>query len=165
MTTERIFFQEVMRGYDMEQVDKYISKLSEAYQEAYDENTAIRERYNALLDDFKKLGSQEQGEMNPEILLMYAEMLAQKIIADAQAQAAKTKAEAQKVFADTNAMAAQVKAESQKSLSEANAEAAKIVMRARKNIEQAYKIMEQTCSKVQNMLSYNTPDIRIIKAE
>jgi len=149
----------------MEQVDKYISKLSEAYQEAYDENTAIRERYNALLDDFKKLGSQEQGEMNPEILLMYAEMLAQKIIADAQAQAAKTKAEAQKVFADTNAMAAQVKAESQKSLSEANAEAAKIVMRARKNIEQAYKIMEQTCSKVQNMLSYNTPDIRIIKAE
>ena len=157
MTNSKIIFPEVMKGYDREQVDKYISKLSEAYQEAYDENTAIRERYNNLLEDFKKLSSQEQAELNPEIILMYAEMLAQKIIADAQADAAQAKAEAQKIFADTNAAAAQARAEAQRMLNDANTTAARIVVRARRNIEQAQEIMEQTVQRIHSLLK---PEIK-----
>ena len=157
MTSSKIIFPEVMKGYDREQVDRYISKLSEAYQEAYDENTAIRERYNTLLEDFKKLNVQEQAELNPEIILMYAEMMAQKIIADAQADAAQAKAEAQKIFADTNAAAAQARAEAQSMLNDANTTAARIVIRARRNIEQAHEMMEQT---IQTKYGILTPDIK-----
>jgi cell division septum initiation protein DivIVA len=167
----RVMFPEVMKGYDMEQVDSYICKLSAAYQDAYDENTLIRERYNSLLEDFKKMSSQEQAEANPEAILIYAEILAQKVIADTQAEAAQTRAEAQKILADTNATAAQMKAEAQRMLNEANAEAAKIVFRARKNMEQAYAVMEQAyvvmeqaVDKMHNMLSVNVPDIKRIMA-
>ena len=160
----KIMFPEVMKGYDMEQVDNYICKLSEAYQEAYEENTLIRERYNNLVEDCKKMSSQDQAEMNPETILMYAEILAQKIIADTQAEAAQTRAEAQKVLADTNAKAAQMKAEAQRALNEAHAEAARIVFRARKNMEQAHDMLDQTVSKIQNMLTFNVPDITNIMA-
>ncbi|MCL1816355.1 MAG: DivIVA domain-containing protein [Clostridiales bacterium] len=162
MTNGKINFPEVMKGYDMEQVDNYISKLSAAYQAAYDENTAIRERYNNLLDDFKKLSSQEETEINPEIILMYAEMLAQKIIADAQAEAAQIKAEAQKVYTEANNLSTQTMSEAQKNMIEANSEADKALIQTRKKIEQANEMMNSTLEKIQAMMAQTMPEIKNI---
>jgi cell division septum initiation protein DivIVA len=156
----KIVFPEVIKGYDMEQVDSYISKLSDAYQEAYDENMAIRGKYNSLLEDFRKMSAQEQAALNPEVILMYAEILAQKIITDTQEEAAQIKADAQKTLTEGSALAAQMKAEAQRILTEANAEATRIVFRARKNMEQAQDIMEQTITRVQDILAFNGLDIK-----
>jgi len=164
MTNAKIIFPEVFKGYDMEQVDRYITKLSAAYQEAYDENTAIRARYNNLLEAFKQLNAQEQEGMDPEIVLMYAEMLAQKIITDAQADAALVRAEAQKVFAETTAAAAQAKSQAQKMLQDANAEAARIVLKARKSLLQANDLMEKTVNKILGMMTFNAPEAKSTKA-
>jgi len=90
MTKTKIFFTEEKNGYNRLEVDNYIAKLDEAYQNAYDENQDIRNKYNSLLDDCRKLDVQERTEFNSEIIaktLVNAEVLAQKIIADANKEA------------------------------------------------------------------------------
>ena len=52
---EEIFFTEQKNGYDKEQVDSYIHKLTEAYQKAYDEYFAMCDKYNNLMYDYKQL--------------------------------------------------------------------------------------------------------------
>lgn len=158
------FFAEAMQGYDKGQVDNYISKISEAYQTAYDENTAIYGKYNDLLETYNNMTAQEQAGLDSDIMLMYAEMMAQKIIANAQVEAAQVEAEAQKIITEANKEVVQAKAEAQKIVSEANTEAARIVVRARKGIEQAQEIMEQTVGRVQSLLTYNVPNVKNILA-
>lgn len=200
MTKSRIIFPEALNGYDTEQVDTYITKLSDAYQLAYDENTALREKYNNLLEDCKKSNMQQLIKANSDNIakiLMYADMLAQKVIADAQAEVSQVKVEVQKALNESNAEAAQAKAKAQRIIDEANAEtfqvkaeaqkimeranaeavraqkivgdanaeAVRIVVRAKRNIEQAHETMEQTVSKIQDMLTFNVPDIKRIVAE
>jgi cell division septum initiation protein DivIVA len=141
-TNENIFFPEVRNGYDRGQVDKYINKLSEAYQAAYDENTAIWDRYNTLLAEYNKLNIHEQIELNSDVVtktLIYAEMLAQKIITDAHEEAERARGEMQKIIADANTEA---------------------VVRARKNLEQAHEIMQEAISKVESLLTFNEPFIK-----
>ena len=161
---ENNFFTEAMNGYNKEQVDNYISKISEAYQTAYDENTAISDKYNNLLDAYNNLTAQEQAGLDSDIMLMYAEMMSKKIIANAQVEAAQVKAEAQKILTEANKETTQAKAEAQKIVNEANTEAARIVVRARKNLEQAQDIMEQTMGRVQSLLTFNVPNIKNIMA-
>jgi cell division septum initiation protein DivIVA len=141
--SERIFFSEEKNGYDRAQVDKYVNKLSEAYQAAYDENTLMRERYNSLLDSCNTWNMPGQSEPTPEIItktLVYTEMLAQKIITDAHEEAARAKAEAQKIITDANTEA---------------------VDRAKRNLEQAYEIMEEAISKVESLLNFNASHEKI----
>ena len=48
--TERImYFPERKKGYDKEQVDRYITKLAAAYRTAHDEYKALQNKYNNLL--------------------------------------------------------------------------------------------------------------------
>ena len=49
--TEKKCFAEETNGYDREQVDSYISELSETYQTACDEYRAVKEKYDGLLED------------------------------------------------------------------------------------------------------------------
>jgi len=77
-------FANEKNGYQKAQVDNYISKISEAYQAAYSDNQALQEMCNTRIEDYKKLAA--------------AEMLAQKIIKEAQAEAERMKAEAEEII-------------------------------------------------------------------
>jgi len=142
MAGTNVVFKEAIRGYDKEQVDLYITKLSEAYKSAYNENQALQKKCAGLLVECEKPGAQEQNELNSGIIaktLINTEILARKIIADAHTEAAKAKATAKTT------------------LDEANAEAARIVVRAKLNYEQIQEIMEQTAGKVQSLLTTDEP--------
>ena len=52
---EKTLFREQPNGYDKKQVDNYICKITGAYQKAYNEYLATYEKYNRLLQDYKKL--------------------------------------------------------------------------------------------------------------
>lgn len=88
-----IFFNDKKNGYDKSQVDNYIKKISEAYQEVYREHISIREKYDNLLENYKKLEEQNlPPEHNTEtiaITLLEAENLAKKIIANARREEAR----------------------------------------------------------------------------
>ena len=84
-----IFFSEQQNGYDKTQVDNYIKKLTEAYQTAYKEYIAVYEKYNALLQDYKKLESSKQTGLDAELItkaLLNAEKLAKEIIDNAHTE-------------------------------------------------------------------------------
>jgi len=81
-----IFFSEQKNGYDKEQVDNYIRRLTEAYQTAYKAYLTVSEKYTDLKLDFKKLKSEIKSgaETNSiERTLMDSEKLAKDIINDA----------------------------------------------------------------------------------
>lgn len=85
-----IIFAEQENGYDKEQVDTYVERLSTAYQIAYDEYDAICEKYNTLIEEYEKLQSRRQYETKSNVTvktLMNAEVLAQNIIDDANREA------------------------------------------------------------------------------
>jgi len=176
--SEGLFFPAVENGYDKEQVDIYVNKLSEAYQAAYDENELIREKYNNLLDTYKTANGQNQSAPTSEVAtktLMYAEVLAQKIISEALEEASRTKAEAQLATADALEEATRAnekaqltianareevmraKAEAQQAIAHANTE---IVERTRRNLEQAQKIMVEAINKVESLLTFNASYIK-----
>ena len=82
-----VAFAEEQNGYNKEQVDKYISKLSEAYQAAYDENQILLDKYNSLLEEHKKLEFQSRTQLNAEVILKTVESieaLARKIVEEKQ---------------------------------------------------------------------------------
>ena len=143
MAGTNVVFKEAIRGYDKEQVDLYVKKLSEAYRGAYNENRALQEKCAGLLEECEKLDAHEQTGLHPDIItktLLDTEMLARKIIADAHAEVAKAKATAKKTLDD------------------ANSEAARIIVRAKVNFEQIQEIMEQTADKVQSLLTVDEPE-------
>ncbi|MCL2772325.1 MAG: DivIVA domain-containing protein [Oscillospiraceae bacterium] len=81
-----IFFTAQNDGYDRAQVDNYIHRLTEAYQKAYNEYLATCDKYNALMQDYKKLEADKQVGMNANVIartLMDSERLAQEIIDNA----------------------------------------------------------------------------------
>jgi cell division septum initiation protein DivIVA len=157
-TATGIFFTEEKNGYDREQVDGYIHKLSEAYQKAFSEYEDLRGKYNSLLEDCKNLDLQERTGLNSDIIaktLIHTELLAQKIIEGAHAEAAKVKSDAKIIINQANAEAAKVKAEAQKAVDEAHSEAAKIGVRARRNHDEAQKVLAQAANEVQKLLASN----------
>jgi cell division septum initiation protein DivIVA len=81
-----IYFNEQRNGYDKNQVDSYINKLTEAYQMAYNEYLAVCDRYNELMVEYKKLESEKQAGKETSVMsktLIDSEKLANEIINDA----------------------------------------------------------------------------------
>jgi cell division septum initiation protein DivIVA len=78
-----VAFAEEKNGYSKEQVDKYIGKLTEAYQAAFDENQGLLDKYNRLLEENKKLEFLCRTQINAEVIsktIGNMEALARKII-------------------------------------------------------------------------------------
>jgi len=81
-----IFFNEQRNGYDKNQVDNYINRLTDAYQMAYKEYLAVCDKYNDLMLNYQKLESERQSGQIPKVItktLLDSEKLANKIITDA----------------------------------------------------------------------------------
>jgi len=84
---ERTLFRDQVNGYDKDQVDNYIRKITEAYQTAYSEYLATCDKYNNLTQEYKKLESEKQDGVNAEIIaktLLDSQKLAKEIINNAQ---------------------------------------------------------------------------------
>ena len=85
-----VYFADERVGYNKEQVDSYIKKLTQAYQTAFDEHQSICNKYDELLKNYKKLEARRHLTIEAGIaakLLTNAEVLAQSIIDDAKAEA------------------------------------------------------------------------------
>jgi len=96
-----IFFGEQKNGYDKSQVDDYIRRLTEAYEKAYSEYLSICEKYNALVQDYKKLEAEKQvgASANATAIakaLIASEKLSQEIIDNAYSEEAKIIEQAKK---------------------------------------------------------------------
>lgn len=90
-----VAFTRQLRGYDMVQVDRYIKKLTDAYQTAYSEYNSVCKKYTDLLEKSSELEKKAQpGGINAEIIsktLIDAEIKARNIVNSARAEAEKIK--------------------------------------------------------------------------
>ncbi|MCL2517674.1 MAG: DivIVA domain-containing protein [Oscillospiraceae bacterium] len=129
-----ISFAEQKNGYDKDQVDNYILKLTGAYQRTYEEYIATCEKYNTLMEDFKQLEEEKQIGINSNVVskvLMDSEKLAQDIVETAY-----------------------------KIIANAYTEEARIVEKARRNFEQANEKIEQAMSEAQKFFTFrNTKEL------
>ena len=160
LSTENVFFDKQVNGYDRTQVDRYILSISEAYQTAYDEYASVCGKYNDLLEDYRILEEKELSRPNADIItktLVDAETLAQKIIANAKADAAEITADAResarKIAEDVCAEAEVLRQKSSRLIDDAYLEAARITAQAQSAREETDKIVEQAIEKLCDMLS------------
>ena len=163
MVSTNISFTKEKNGYDRQQVDNYIKKLSEAYQTTYYEYLDISGKYKSLLEESEKQDKQEQVELSPDVIaktLINTEMLAQKIIADAQAEATAVLAEARKSLSNSKEETAKAKEAAKKIIDDANEEAEMAAARARESFEKAQKVMKQAAYEVEELLAFRTKDIQ-----
>ncbi|MCL2146524.1 MAG: DivIVA domain-containing protein [Synergistaceae bacterium] len=159
MTSTGIIFKTEKDGYDKEQVDKYISRLSEEYQKAYNEYQNISSINSTLLDECSRMKRQEELGMDPDVIaktLLSAETMAQKTIDDAHFEAAALKLEAQQLLDGAKAESEQAKEFSQKIVNDAKIQAAKMIFRTRRNIEQVRKAMELAMGGMDKLLAFTT---------
>ena len=158
MANTNIDFLREKNGYDRKQVDSYIEKLSEMYQKIYNEYINVSGKYKELLESGENAAPQERTEVDPEIVaktLMNAEMLAQRITVEAQAEAAKLMAEAQRMKDEANVDAVKAaEEEAQKVVYDAYAEVARAKEEARRIINdanaQAVKAAEEQAWRIIN---------------
>ena len=167
MVSTNVGFTNEKNGYDKEQVDNYIKKISEAYQTTYYEYLDVSDKYKSLSEEREKPIVQEQPSANSDIIaktLINTELLAQKIIAEAQAEATTVIAQANKILADANAETVNAKEAAQRAIDAASAEAAMIVDQARKDVKQARRIMEQAVLETERLLAFQMRDNEILAA-
>lgn len=174
----QILFQNEINGYDKIQVDNYITKLSKAYQDAYDENQSMRSNYDTLREAYERMEAQMQTKWNSKVItktIMNMESLAQKIIDDANEEAERVKTEALLSIDTAQSQATELEAkvrqladdaatekanaenEAKKILDKANIEAVRILAQAKSNLAEAQEIIQQMLSKVQSLLTFETP--------
>ena len=161
MTNSTIRFESEINGYDRNQVDKYIARLGEMYQANFDEYRALNIKYEELLETNKNSNVQKQTELNPDVVakaLINAEAIAQKIIDDAQYEAAEVIANAQKTIDDAIAKAARAEETAQEITNKANDRAKLITAQARKSLIQTQKTIEQTSEEIKRLLTFRTPE-------
>jgi len=93
-----VFFTKRFFGYDTEQVDGYIKKLTDAYQTAYDEYNALNGKYKEIKETHENCGNGGNGGNGGGAdtdarfaakTLINAEALAKKLIADAREEASR----------------------------------------------------------------------------
>ena len=174
MVSTNISFMKEKNGYDKTQVDNYVKKLSEAYQTTYYEYLDISGKYKALKEEHENMEKPQQTSMNPDVAaktLINAELLVQKIISEAQAEATKLIEDAknQKETATTEAAtimdaarkmldeahneANTIKETANNKIDDATEEAATIVADAKKDLKQAKIIMEQALREAEQLLA------------
>ena len=174
MIGTNISFAKEKNGYDIEQVNSYIKKIGEAYQTTYYEFLDISGKYKSLLEDCGNSDKKEPTGMNPDVAaktLINTEMLAQKIISEAQAEAtaavaesrrikdsadaeiSKAKEAAQKIIDEAYAEAAKARADAQKITNDAQNEADLLVARVRVDIERARRIMGKASGEAEKLLT------------
>ena len=184
--TTEVSFPKQFNGYDKDEVDRYIKSLSEAYQTAYEEYSAVCTKYNTLVENCKTLdGELEQNKSNIAVIaktLVDAESLAHKIITDAHKEADKVMVEAQaaaqaikdnayaenstvrkqaqKIIDDANAEAAGAKEQALNLVNDSQIEAAQIEICAKKNLRQANEKMTRMINELQGMLASHTADVQ-----
>ena len=179
---ERVVFSAERRGYSKTQVDQYIDRLSKAYNVAYEENRELQLKYNDLQDNFKILDSKIKSTQGSEVItraIVDAEILAQKIISDAHAEAetirvdAKRSIEDAKIIAETLARElkdeaylekAKASIEAQKIIEAAKNEASIISIKAQEDIDEAQEVIDQTLFRVRSMLGTKQSEIAYISA-
>lgn len=87
---EKTLFKEQVNGYDKEQVDNYIRKITEAYQANYNEYLALCEKYNGLVQDYKELeAKKQQAGIDADVIakaLINSEKMAKEIIDNAHSE-------------------------------------------------------------------------------
>jgi cell division septum initiation protein DivIVA len=139
-----IAFEKQLNGYSKEQVDRYITDLATAYQSAYDEYNNVCAQHNALLDDYKLLQAKIEERPNTGFIaktLADTEIIVQKIIADAHAEAAiitaEAKAGAQRIIDEAYTEKAMAKILVQKTIDDANTEAVRVKVEAQRALESA----------------------------
>ena len=175
MVSTNISFTKERNGYDRAQVDKYIKKLSEAYQTTYYEYLDISGKYKSLLEERENSEKPEAVAFNPDVAaktLINTEILAQKIIADAQSEASNIITEANKLaieaaqqsdqarenaevaIKEANEEAEKMKEAARKTISDANDEAEALATQIKKNIGEAQLKMKQTATEIERLLAY-----------
>ena len=185
-----ITFPRQFNGYDKDEVDRYVVNLTKAYQTAYEEYNAVCAKYDELLENTKNGdGEREQNKSSAAIIaktLVETEMIAQRIIADANAEAEKIKEEtqaatrkimeetyiekaaaklqAQKLIDDASAETAGAQERARKLVVEAQAEAARISVYTSKKREQADESLHRLIDKLQDLIS-SKPHIAAEKPE
>ena len=93
-----VHFTVQKNGYSVDEVDRYIKKISDEYQVTYDENQSLSARYDALLRDYQALERENRTKITEELeagagivsrAILDAEIMAQKIISGAHEEATK----------------------------------------------------------------------------
>jgi len=170
-TNTDVSFEKQFNGYDRVQVDQYIARLTRAYQEAYDEYNSLCGKNDELTNEINELRARVQREPNADVItkaLVNTEILTQKLIGDANAEAEKMLADAQarskKLIDDGYIEKAAAKLQSEQTLEEASAEAGRIVSAARQDLiriqnEKAMLVDEitQIVSKMKTLGYANAP--------
>lgn len=129
----KIEFAEEKNGYDKDQVDNYIHKLTSAYQKTYEEYLATCEKYNSLNEAYKRLEEENQIGVNTDVVT--------------------------KVLADSEKLAQELVETAYKIIANAYNEEARIVEKAKRNFEQVNEKIEQAMSEAQNFFTFrNTKD-------
>ena len=155
MSNTTIAFMEEPNGYNKEQVISYIRKLSEAYQNTYEEYQGLSGKYESLAEEYGRLKAREQPGINAEVImktLVNAEVLARKITDDARSEA---KEAAQRIMDEARAGAREA---AQKIVDEAKNEAALMSYRARNSVEQARKAMGQVINELGKFFEPDAPE-------
>ncbi|MCL2002563.1 MAG: DivIVA domain-containing protein [Oscillospiraceae bacterium] len=137
MESGSITFANEANGYNKAQVDSYITKISEAYQATYKEYLNLNGKYERLLET--RESAKEDGASGQESgiavkTLMNTEILAQRILDDARAEA---------------------KEAAQRIINDAKTDAAMTAHRAKKSFELAQRTMEQAASEVERILTFH----------
>ena len=161
MVGKNISFAKEKNGYDRAQVDSYIKKISDAYETTYYEFLDVSGKYKSLMEERESSGSREETGMNADVAaktLINTEMLAQKIIADAQAEANSILEKARKSVDEANAEAAGIKEDARKALDGAVSEAAAMAAQTREDIEKARRIIDSASSQVEELLTFRMKD-------
>ena len=164
-TKGEISFESQVNGYDPEQVDNYIARLSDAYQQVYEEYTLVRAEHSSLLEKYKQQEAKKKNGPDSDIIakvLVDAQGLAQKILLAANEEADKIRADAEtdaKAIAE-NAYIEKAKAmiKAGKVLEEADAEIARVNERR----EQTNEVIRQIIAKMQDLLAADILQTKIL---
>ena len=137
MVSQEITFSRQLSGYDRDQVDRYLQRLCDAYQTAYDGYNEMMHEYNTLLRRYRQLEEQEMSRPNQDIIakiLVDSESAAQKRISEANSEAEKIIAEARSTTAD---MRRELQTDREAFRRECDLEKAMIAMQSQKELEVA----------------------------
>jgi len=162
---ETISFTTERNGYDREQVDRYIGKLSQAYQALYDGYTEVKTKHDSFVDG-ESLGFHDIAEINAEVIskaLVSTEAVAQKIIADAHTEAAATRIELKRMTDDANSEVEKAQEAAKIIIDIANNEATEIVSQAKRNLETVSEIIAKSLKEAERRIENGYTAIRGIE--